>query len=399
MNSRVMSVTEKNGLYEEKQVLEEDLEMIPKGIQEDAMKINVETVCTGGESRILIDTKQLGEEDEENREEDEENTLNWRTLPSALTLKKKPQRRLVVFLDYDGTLTPIVNDPSRAIISPTMRDAVKRLAARGPVAVVSGRAREKIHEFVALQDLYVAGSHGFDIDGPNGLRHHAVKGEDILPLLGRTSETLHEKLRGIDGVSIEDNRFALSVHWRNVNGETERVQVEKIVDEVLASPPYEGNLRKSYGKCVYELRPKVDWNKGKAVVYLLELLRQAGLGHSNKHFSEKDQTLPHQTTLPSEIIPTTHDPNQTQQASDALLDNKHTDPTSKDAWYESILPVYIGDDTTDEDAFDALKPLGGICVLNVAKNDESQRPQNTKATHVLRGVHDVETFLNFLAED
>lgn len=277
---------------------------------------------------------------------DEGGDTSWKALPSALAIEK-PERRLVVFLDYDGTLTPIVSDPAAARLSSTMRDAVRRLAARAPVAVVSGRAREKIHEFVDLADLYYAGSHGFDIDGPGGLRH-AVSAE-ILPLLSATAVHLSEKLKDINGVSLEDNRFAISVHWRNVDDDEDRTRVERIVDDVLAEPPCVGVLRKSYGKKVFELRPNVRWDKGQAVLYLLELLRRNNDGQK-------------------------HD------------------------WYDSILPVYIGDDTTDEDAFGALKPLGGICVLNVAQNDEAQRPQQTKATHVLRGVHDVETFLNFLAD-
>lgn len=284
-------------------------------------------------------------------------SFSWRTLPSALTLEKPAadRRRLVVFLDYDGTLTPIVSDPAAATLSTTMREAVRRLATRAPVAVVSGRAREKIHQFVALSELYYCSSHGFDIDGPNGLRH-AVS-TDIVPLLSATQDTLSERLKGIDGVSLEDNRFAISVHWRNVNTPEARVRVESIVDEVLSLPPYVGALRKSYGKCVYELRPNVRWDKGEAVLYMLELLRR--------------------TAMP----------------------DKHDTADAKRNWYDSILPVYIGDDTTDEDAFGALKPLGGVCVLNVAQADETQRPPLTKATHVLRGVHDVETFLNFLADD
>lgn len=359
----------------------------------------------------------------ESSTETDEYGTTWRTLPSALSLDKS-KKRLVVFLDYDGTLTPIVSDPSAATLSTTMREAVRRLAARAPVAVVSGRAREKIHEFVDLSEIFYAGSHGFDIDGPNGLRH-AVKA-DVLPLLGDTFVALNEKLSGIDGVTVEDNRFALSVHWRNV-ATNDRDKIEQIVDEVLASPPYQGHLRKSKGKCVYELRPKVDWDKGKAVVYLLELLRRrdetTGKKRLRRHHpgSSPPETTETETTTPEEggILPQQQDndeapPKETSQPpvppeSGAQTsaekvpppgpsEKQEDDPSAKDAWYDSILPVYIGDDMTDEDAFGALKPLGGICVLNVTENDESQRPHLTKATHVLRGVHDVETFLNFLAD-
>ena len=75
-------------------------------------------------------------------------------------------KRLALFLDYDGTLTPIVRDPDRAFLSDATRAAVKAAAAAFPAAIVSGRGREKVEQFVRLPELYYAGSHGMDIVGP-----------------------------------------------------------------------------------------------------------------------------------------------------------------------------------------------------------------------------------------
>ena len=72
-------------------------------------------------------------------------------------------RRPAVFLDYDGTLTPIVDRPEDAIISDSMREAVRGLAGRCTVCVVSGRDRRVAQELMGIDDLIVAGSHGFDI--------------------------------------------------------------------------------------------------------------------------------------------------------------------------------------------------------------------------------------------
>ena len=96
---------------------------------------------------------------------------DWRELQSARGIAqalRAGRRQLVVFLDYDGTLTPIVSDPDAATLSDRMRDAVGKLSDRATVAIVSGRAREKLRNFVQLPELYYAGSHGFDIDGPGG---------------------------------------------------------------------------------------------------------------------------------------------------------------------------------------------------------------------------------------
>ena len=161
-------------------------------------------------------------------------TPDWRALPSALDIAAalaggatSARRQLVVFLDYDGTLTPIVKDPAAATLSEAMRDAVKSLAAKSTVAVVSGRAREKIREFVRLEELYYAGSHGFDIDGPGGLRH-SVSAE-IIPVLAAARDALRRSLAHVAGASVEDNRFAVSVHWRNV-ADAERPAVSAVVD-------------------------------------------------------------------------------------------------------------------------------------------------------------------------
>ena len=86
-------------------------------------------------------------------------------------------RRPAVFLDYDGTLTPIVDRPEDAIISDSMREAVRGLAKRCPVCVVSGRDRRVVQELMGVDDLIVAGSHGFDIWSPTGGEIQREEGE------------------------------------------------------------------------------------------------------------------------------------------------------------------------------------------------------------------------------
>src|SRR5689334_4980669 len=94
-------------------------------------------------------------------------------LPHATDESKELAKRFVdklpaVFLDYDGTLTPIRERPEDAVISDSMREAVRRLAERVPVIVVSGRDREVVQELMGLDNLIVAGDHGFDIWSPTG---------------------------------------------------------------------------------------------------------------------------------------------------------------------------------------------------------------------------------------
>src|SRR5947208_17168074 len=77
--------------------------------------------------------------------------------------------RLAVFLDYDGTLTPIVSHPEKALLSDSMRTTLRALVARAPVAILSGRDLYDMRQRVRVDGIVYAVSHGFAIAGPHGL--------------------------------------------------------------------------------------------------------------------------------------------------------------------------------------------------------------------------------------
>jgi len=223
--------------------------------------------------------------------------------PSALDHVQEIAGRgdqLAVFLDYDGTLTAIVSDPKKALLSDSMRETLRALVMRASVAVLSGRDLDDVRKRVAIDTIVYAGSHGFDIAGPRGLRkQEATK---FLPALDAAQKELREKLAGIAGTLIERKRFSIAAHYRKVN-ESDFPKLERAVSEVAAR---HRELRKMEGKKVYELLPNIDWDKGKAVLWLLENL---------------------------------------------------------DLERGKVRPIYIGDDRTDEDAFRALGQRGaGILV-------------------------------------
>ncbi|KAG2645379.1 hypothetical protein PVAP13_2KG422016 [Panicum virgatum] len=217
-------------------------------------------------------------------------------------------KKTVLFLDYDGTLSPIVDEPDNAIMSDQMREVVRNAALHLPTAIISGRSCDKVFDFVKLTELYYAGSHGMDIIGPtrksgsvtdnrscsnsSAKQDKEVKifqaATEFIPMIDEVFRLLIEKIRGIDGAKVENNKFCVSVHYRNVN--------EKVL----------------------EVRPVIDWNKVKAVEFLLDTL---GLADS-----------------------------------------------------DNVLPIYIGDDRTDEDAFKVLredKRGFGILVSSVPKESHA----------------------------
>jgi len=275
------------------------------------------------------------------------------SLPRALAVLDEIRsrllgKRLVIFLDYDGTLTPIVSNPEEAFMSASMRATVDKLSAAKKVAIISGRGRERVKDFVQLPSLYYAGSHGHDISGPGGLRHRIA--EDALPALASARESLRAQLASIPGAAVEDNEFSVSVHWRNTPVER-RAEVENVTRREVERWH---DLKYTQGKCVYEVRPELPgapvWNKGEAVRYLLDHL---------------------------------------------LSDAAHTQQTDDGDEESDVVPIYIGDDLTDEDAFAVLHELGGLSFL-VAGRGESERPRETYGTHVLADCAEVELLLSAL---
>ncbi|EAZ16924.1 hypothetical protein OsJ_32406 [Oryza sativa Japonica Group] len=277
--------------------------------------------------------------------------------PSALTsfediVNLARGKRLALFLDYDGTLSPIVDNPENAVMSDEMRSAVKHVASLFPTAIISGRSRDKVFDFVKLTELYYAGSHGMDIMGPvrksdsSGQHVECIRSTDsegkevnlfqpaseFLPMISEVYKKLSESIKDIDGARMEDNKFCVSVHYRNV-APHDYGEVHQRVTAVLKNYPC---LRLTHGRKVLEVRPVIDWNKGKAVEFLLESLGLCGK--------------------------------------------------------EDVLPIYVGDDKTDEDAFKVLKAnsIGfGILVSSV--------PKDTDAFYSVRDPAEVMEFLKKLA--
>src|SRR5215210_3457398 len=122
-------------------------------------------------------------------------------------------RRPAVFLDYDGTLTPIVDRPEDAVISESMRNAVRGLAGRCPVCVVSGRDRRVVQELMGVDDLIVAGSHGFDIWSPAGGAIQREEGAGFEGLLDEVKERLGKETNSIEGALIEPKQASVAVHY------------------------------------------------------------------------------------------------------------------------------------------------------------------------------------------
>jgi trehalose 6-phosphate phosphatase len=182
--------------------------------------------------------------------------------------------RPAVFLDYDGTLTPIVARPDLAILDPAVRETLRRLVGVADVAIVSGRDLDDVAALVDLVGVTVAGSHGFEVLHPDGRRETFAGAESFASSLADAADDLTRRLAGIRGARVERKGFAVAVHFREAAPDTHE-EIAAATSTVASAAPL---LRLGYGKMVVELRPDVDWHKGRLVAALLE--RRSGEGRA-----------------------------------------------------------------------------------------------------------------------
>jgi len=233
-------------------------------------------------------------------------------LPDALhALDAITGQHPAVFFDFDGTLSDIVENPDSARLVAGAADALTSLTAQCPVAILSGRDLADVRQRIGLPGIWYAGSHGFELTGPDGAHHENAEAAASIPVLEQAAAELADQLADIPGVVVEHKRFGVAVHYRNAARDR--------VGEAAAAVRRVGQrtaLRVTTGREVIELRPDIDWDKGKTLRWVLD------------HIHDDEQPGP-------------------------------------------LLPIYLGDDITDEDAFDAIQD-DGIAIL-VRHSDDGDR--------------------------
>ncbi len=175
--------------------------------------------------------------------------------------------RQVFFLDYDGTLSPIVDRPELAVIAEDMKNTVIELSRIHTVAIVSGRMREDVEKLARIPAIFYAGSHGFDIVGPD-FALVEPRAEKSIPVIAKLIEEFKKGPGAIEGVIIEEKKFSVAVHYRLVKEELVPDIAARVKDAAARYP----GLKVMEGKKVYEVMPDIDWNKGRAIRWIMDAL-------------------------------------------------------------------------------------------------------------------------------
>lgn len=251
----------------------------------------------------------------------------------SLRLRRK---NLFLFLDYDGTLVPIAASPEKAVLADETRQALSRLAGLPGIrlAIISGRSIKDIKKMVGISGIIYVGNHGLEIEGP--------KIRFLSPLSGRYRsmlEGIRDKVRAglsaVKGTFVEDKGLILAVHYRLAD-ERKAPLVKTIVHEAVITYLVKNRLKIRPGKKVMEIIPPVEWNKGKVALWLL--------GREKFRLDDKE-----------------------------------------------VVPLFVGDDTTDEDAFRALAGRGVTIFVGEPKTASAAR-------YYLNSSREVRKLLGCVAE-
>jgi trehalose-phosphatase len=239
---------------------------------------------------------------------------------------------VLLLMDFDGTLVEFNIDPSDVRLPETRQALLQSIAARSDITlgIVSGRRIADMRERTGAGSMaFYAGLHGLEIDGP-GLRFMHGAASLAAPTIGVLVKEVEEATTGLSGVVIEDKGLSVVLHVRGAS-KADRLHAQTRF-RALAEPYLsDGVLRVQPGDEMIELLPNIDWTKGDAVRCIL-------------HHVETHRKQP-------------------------------------------VWPVYIGDDATDEDAFEAIGDGGlTIGVSNRTAGASFHVPDPTAVEHFLRAI-------------
>lgn len=226
--------------------------------------------------------------------------------------------RVLLLSDFDGTLCEFRNDPESVRLADARRATLSTLARRPAVCVgiVSGRRAADIRDRAGLDGpVYYAGLHGMEIDGPDGgftVDRLAARRDRLRELAGSLSAAVEP----LDGVFLEDKDLSVALHVRAA-APADRLRAEQTFWALVSPALNAGLARVQRGHHVFELLPDIAWNKGNAVRWIeADAARRFGT---------------------------------------------------------PVRPVYLGDDRTDEHAFEAVGDRGVTVIVGRAPSAATHR--------------------------
>ncbi len=190
--------------------------------------------------------------------------------------KRRADRHLLLLCDFDGTLVPFHPDPGAVVLDPGVLDALNA-QARTPdttLGIVSGRRLPDLQQRVTLPSpVFLAGSHGLEIEGP-GERFRHPRADDAAGILRAIRDDVRPRIAGLPGVFVEDKEISIVLHYREASGDAAAAARSCFID-VSRAEVDAGRLRVLSGADVLELLPGIAWDKGDALNWIRERVEGA----------------------------------------------------------------------------------------------------------------------------
>ncbi len=250
-------------------------------------------------------------------------------IKKALEEKIKKSEKIIFFLDYDGTITPIRKKPQFARIGKRARGVLKELSEKkwAEIFILTGRSIRDVRKLAGLRTINCIGNHGIEIEGKN-ISYKYAPALKMVPVINKIHAILKRKIRQ-KGTVLENKTYTLSLHYR-ASDKKDIPSIKKSFMHVTAPFIERGYIKVTKGKKVLEVRPDINWNKGLGLLWVLS--KKTG---------------------------------------------------------KKYLPICIGDDITDEDAFSALGKKGITIFVSNSK-------RKTKARYRLKDPGEVLSFLKWI---
>jgi trehalose-phosphatase len=175
--------------------------------------------------------------------------------------------RLALFLDFDGTMTPIAALPDQVQLSPRIREQLKSIAQKNvTVGVVSGRKLADLRARVAVSGIWYVGTHGYFFRRSGSTTEtllNPTEKKEMAAVLRR----LAREIGNVPGIFLESKQATIAIHYRHVS----RPGYQKIFLALCRLLQDRPQLHLLPGKKVWELFPNAFVNKWTTIQHILEL--------------------------------------------------------------------------------------------------------------------------------
>ena len=249
-------------------------------------------------------------------------------LPASPLIPQLKNKHVDLYLDYDGTLAPFAHTPDVVLPDDCVIGLISQLAdsPNVRVSIVSGRHLGHIRKLIPLSNILLAGTYGVEMQLPDGREVHQIEYDSVRPTLDSLKPRWQGLIEGKDGFYLEDKGWALAIHARRAE-EKEGLQVLESAEGMLTGEVLGEHLQKIHSYRFLEIGP-----------------HNADKGHALRY----------------------------------LFDNFH---------WEGAIPIYIGDDDKDEEAFQVINQHDGYSIL------VSKEPRETMAKYILDSPVEVHQWL------